>query len=244
MHRPLHSILMTIYNRRKAIALTAAAAIALAVVAALTVHGCSETDEQAPQVLQAEGVTDTTAMLVMQVQRCSRLYTTEWHIHKIVTHGDNLRLRGQLLGQSFNMDVPAGDRKIAMPIDAVVKGYVDLSLFGPDNVQRQGDRITVYLPDPEAVLTSTKIDQQAVKSYVSLARSRFTDEEMASYARQGRQAIVQSIPQLGIEAAARESAARLLVPMLVRLGYREENITITFRDDMQLHVRDGNAEHH
>ena len=207
--------------------------VALVLLLAGRVH--IEDDEVAPQVLYTEAV-DTTALLLMQVQQCSRLYTTEWHIHKIVTHKDDLQLRGQLLGKRFSVDVPAGDRKIAMPIDATVKGYIDMSLVTAGDIQRRGDRITLYLPAPEAVLTSTKIDQRAVKDYVSLTRRRFSDEEMASYARQGRKAILQSIPQLGIEQSARESAARLLVPMFVKMGFKEENITITFSENARLKV--------
>jgi hypothetical protein len=52
---------------------------------------------------------------------------------------------------------------------------------------------------------------------------------MTSYEQQGRAAIIQSIPQLGIFEIARENAARILVPMLTALGYQEENITIAYR---------------
>lgn len=209
-----------------------------AIVLWLKGHVRMEDGEAVPEVLHVEAV-DTAALLLMQVRQCSRLYTTEWHIHKIVTHNDDLQLRGKLLGRRFAMDIPAGDRKIAMPIDATVKAYIDMGLVTADDIRRQGDRITVYLPAPEAVLTSTKIDQKAVKDYVSLARRRFSDEEMADYAKQGRKAILQSIPQLGIEQSARENAARLLVPMLVKMGYKEENITITFSKDTRLKVVEG-----
>ncbi len=217
--------------------------LAAAAVATLTWRcGCGSrvTQSAADSLLAVATPTDTTAMVVVMVQRCSRLYTTEWHLHKIVTHDDDLRLRGQLLGQSFDVGVPAGQRKIAIPVDATVKGYVDLGGFSAENVERRGDRITIYLPNPEAVLTSSKVDWKAVKSYVALTRGRFTDEEMAAYTRQGREAIVAGIPSLGIEQAAQESAARLLVPMLVGMGFSEENITVTFRDDMRLVVKIDN----
>ena len=62
-------------------------------------------------------------------------------------------------------------------------------------------------------------------------RSNFTDAEMASYEQQGRRQIIQSIPQMGIIEMARQSAAHALVPILAQMGYKEENITITFRKD-------------
>ncbi len=229
-------------RRRLGCAVVAVAVAAIAVLAWRC--GSKAADERQSTAPTATVVTpaDTTALVVQMVRRCSRLHTTEWHLHKIVTHDDDLRLRGQLLGQSFDVSLPAGQRKIAIPMDATVKGYVDLGGFSADNVRRQGDRITVYLPNPEAVLTSSKVDWQGTKSYVALTRSRFTDEEMADYTRQGRQAMMNAIPTLGIEQAAQESAARLLVPMLTQMGFSEQNITITFRDDMRLVVKED-TEH-
>jgi hypothetical protein len=70
-----------------------------------------------------------------------------------------------------------------------------------------------------------------VRHYVALARANFSDAEMANYEQQGRAAIIQSIPELGIIDMAKENAARVLVPMIVQLGYQEENITIAFRKE-------------
>lgn len=39
---------------------------------------------------------DTIPMMVMQIQKCSKLYTAEYHLHKIVTHDDQMRLKGKL----------------------------------------------------------------------------------------------------------------------------------------------------
>jgi DNA gyrase/topoisomerase IV subunit B len=80
-------------------------------------------------------------------------------------------------------------------------------------------------------MTSSKIDQKNVRHYVAFARANFSDAEMTDYEQQGRAAIIQSIPDLGIIDIAKENAARVLVPMLTQLGYREENITIAFRKE-------------
>ncbi len=81
-------------------------------------------------------------------------------------------------------------------------------------------------------MTSSKIDQQNVKQYVGLTRAHFSDEELAGYQQQGREAILQSIPDMGIEETARANAAKVLVPMLTQLGYEEQDITIAFRKDL------------
>lgn len=174
---------------------------------------------------------DTVPMLIMQVQQCSKLYTAEYRVHKIITHDDALRFKGQLLSRSFNVKVPLADRKIAIPMDAKIKAYIDFSEFSEKNIERSGDKITIVLPDPQVVMTSSKIDQQHVKQYVGLTRAHFSDEELARYQQQGREAILQSIPDMGIEETARANSAKVLVPMLTQLGYEEQNITIAFRKD-------------
>lgn len=172
---------------------------------------------------------DTIPMLVTQVQQCSRLYTTEYHIHKIVTHDDKMKLSGSFLKQDFSINLPLGDRRIAIPIDATLKAYIDLSSFSNKNIQRNGKELIVTLPDPKIVLTSTKIDHKEVRQFVALTRHNFTDAELTSYEAQGRKQIIASIPQMGIIEQAQESAARQLVPIFTAMGYKESDITISFR---------------
>ncbi len=178
--------------------------------------------------------TDTIPLLVMQIQKCARLYTTEYHIHKIVTHDDILKLKGNLLSKNIDVALPLGERKIAIPMDATLKAYIDFSDFSERNIERHGDKITIVLPDPQVVLTSSKINQHEIREYVGLVRSQFTDKELSSYEQQGRQAILNSVPRLGIKQQAQANAARVLVPMLTEMGYREENVTIAFRRNLDI----------
>lgn len=178
--------------------------------------------------------TDTIPLLVMQIQKCARLYTTEYHIHKIVTHDDVLKLKGNLLSKDIDVALPLGERKIAIPMDATLKAYIDFSDFSERNIERHGDKITIVLPDPQVVLTSSKINQHEIREYVGLTRSHFSDKELSSYEQQGRQAILNSVPRLGIKQQAQANAARVLVPMLTEMGYREENVTIAFRRNLDI----------
>lgn len=212
---------------------TNAAVTALALTGAIVIGSCRQDDRRADDRPVAEAI-DTLPMLVMQVQKCARLYTTEVKIHKIVTHDDVVRLRGTLLKKDFNLKVPLGDRKIAIPMDATLKAYIDFSQFSEKNVERRGEQITILLPDPKVALTSSKIDQKNVREFVALSRAHFSDAEMSSYEQQGREAIIASIPSLGIMEQARAHAARVLVPMLVEMGYKEENITIAYRKEFSL----------
>ena len=179
-------------------------------------------------------VIDTIPQMVMQIQQCSRLYTTEVKVHKIVTHDDVVRLKGNLMSKQFNIPLPLGDRKIAIPMDATLKAYIDFSEFDERSIERDGDKITILLPDPQVVLTSSKINQKEVKEYVGLVRAHFSDSELSNYEQQGRQAIINSIPEMNIVETAQANAARVLVPMIVQMGYREENITIAFRKNLTI----------
>ena len=196
----------------------------------LLMTGCkSENGDTAQDI-----VTDTVPSLVIQIQKCARLYTTEYHIHKIVTHNDILKLKGNILRKDIDIKLPLGERKIAFPMDATLKAYIDFSDFSESNIERSGDKITILLPDPKVVMTSSKINRDEVKEYVGLTRSYFTDKELSSYEQQGRQSILNSVSQLGIKQTAQENAARVLVPMLTEMGYKEENITIAFRKSLDI----------
>ena len=179
-------------------------------------------------------VIDTIPVMVMQIQKCSRLYTAEAHVHKIITHDDQLNLKGSFLKKDFNIHIPGANRKVAIPMDATIKAYVGFEGFSQKNVSRKGDKIEIILPDPKLVLTSSKIDHKAVKQYVSLTRSNFTDAELAQLEQQGRLSIINDIPNIDLMEQAQLSAANTLIPMLKDMGFKEENITISFRKKFSL----------
>lgn len=189
---------------------------------------------QQAQTPVEEPATDTIPELVRQVQKCSRLYTTEYHIHKIVTHDDVVRLKGNMFSKNFDIPLPLGERKIAIPMNATLKAYIDFSDFSEQNVERYGSQLVVVLPDPKIVLTSSKISQKDIREYVGLVRSHFTDAEMTSYEQQGREAILQSMNDKALLADAQANAARVLVPMFKQMGFSEENIIIVFRKDLNV----------
>ena len=183
---------------------------------------------------EKENVIDTIPVMVMQIQKCSRLYTAEAHVHKIITHDDQLNLKGSFMKKDFNIHIPGSNRKVAIPMDATIKAYVDFEGFSQKNVSRKGDKIEIILPDPKLVLTSSKIDHKAVKQYVSLTRSNFTDAELTKLEQQGRQSIINDIPNIDLMEQAQFSAANTLIPMLIDMGFKEENIKISFRKKFTL----------
>ena len=199
---------------------------------AMMLTACGQKSE--PEQPSEPVVIDTIPQMVMQIQQCSRLYTTEVKVHKIVTHDDVVRLKGNLMNRQFNIPLPLGDRKIAIPMDATLKAYIDFSEFDERSIERDGNKITILLPDPQVVLTSSKINQKEIKEYVGIVRAHFSDSEMSNYEQQGRLAILNSIPDMHIIETAQANAARVLVPMIVQMGYREEDITIAFRKNLTI----------
>ena len=174
---------------------------------------------------------DTMQLLLHQIQDCSRIYATEVNIHKIVTHNDNQQLHLKVLGKEFFKDIPLSKRKIAIPMDVTLKAYVDLSEFSASNVKRRGNKVEVTLPDPKIMLTHTKLNNENIVRKGNMFAPKFTDEELLSYAAQGRADVVKTIPDLNILPMARVGAARALIPIFEQLGYNAEDITITYRKE-------------
>lgn len=203
--------------------------ISVILLTSLLTMSCTGQSEE-----QRQDAVDTIPTLVYRVQQCSRLYTTEYHIHKIITHEDILRLKGNVMGRDINVALPLGERKVAIPMDATLKAWIDLSDFSEKNITREGNHLSILLPDPQITLTSSKIRQNDIHEYVGMMRSHFTDKEMTAYQQQGRKAILESIDQQGFIKEAQANAARVLVPLIVQLGFQEQDISIIFRKDMNV----------
>ena len=68
---------------------------------------------------------DTIAELTEQIQHCSRLYTTEYQVHKIVACESDRSFEGFGFRVGLNL---FGDRKVIIPMDARnTKGIIQLS---------------------------------------------------------------------------------------------------------------------
>lgn len=184
--------------------------------------------------VEPEKKIDTMAVMITQIQKCSRLYAAEYHMRKIITHEDQKKISGSIMKQDFSVNLPIGTRKVAIPIDATLKAYIDFSKFSDNNLRKNGDKVEVILPDPQIMMTATKVDHKGVRQYVPLTRGNFSDEELTQYSTQGRTAIINDIPSLGLMETSREHAARTIIPILKGMGFKEENIKVTFRKQMTI----------
>ncbi len=200
-----------------------------AIVAALffLLRGCEKTEEAKQQV-------DTIPYMLQQIQQCSRLYVSEYQVRKIVTHRDDSHISARLFGSEVSVRVPASDRRVAIPINATLKAYINMSDVKAQDITRRADgKIEVHLPEPEVITTATGIDYDGMKQHTSLFGKDFSDEELSSYETRGRKEIIKEIPRLGIKEDARRSAAKMLIPIISYLGMQQEDIIITFTQDGQ-----------
>ncbi len=176
---------------------------------------------------------DTMEVLATNISACSRLYTAQYDVRKIMVYTDTTTISGNFLNRHIKVALPLSDRKLAIPISATAKAYIDLGKIKPENIIKRGDRLEIILPDPEIMLTSTTVDHKNVKQKVGLLRHNFTDEEMTRLQRQGRNEIIKSISRTNIVVDAQRNAARIIVPIAVQCGFNEENVTVTFRKDFR-----------
>ena len=167
----------------------------------------------------------------MGIESLAETSGAEYRVRTIVTHGDTTHINGSGLLSGLRLDLPLSSRHVAIPIEATLKGYVDMERLSEQSIRREGDKVTVILPDPKIQLTATKVDHKQTKQFVKLFGRSFTDAELTAYERQGRDSIIAQLPQSGIIDNARINAARILIPLLKQMGYKEENITITFRKE-------------
>lgn len=216
-------------NKKKILLITIVVVVAVISVIAVRLRRGGDASTASTQPV------DTVPVLVTRMEQCSRLYTSEYQLRKILIYDNPATLSGSFLHQDFNIHLPLGKRRIAIPVTATAKAYVDMSKLTADDVQRHGDRLEITLPDPQVTLTATAIDHKGVRQKVSLLRRNFTDEEITHIQQQGRKEIISNLEKTNIIEDARSSAARQIIPIAVALGFKEENITVTFRRNLTPH---------
>ena len=90
---------------------------------------------------------------------------------------------------------------------------------------------------PEGVIAAVQNGADAVYMGMGAFNARrgaknFTDEEMTSLQGKGRNEIIESLSKTNIVTDARQNAARLIVPIAVQCGFKEENVTVTIRKEL------------
>lgn len=171
---------------------------------------------------------------VLQVRSCARIYSSEYRIHKIITNHDILKFEGHIIQKKMSISLPSGSRKIAFPIDMTLQGYTDLSLLTEKNIKIQGKSIQITLPDPQFILVSVKINRNKIIEETDLMRSRYTEEEINKFTRQGVNHAMKTLPWNELVATARTHAAHTLFPFLSKLGFTQ--IEIRYQEGIEQRI--------
>lgn len=202
-------------------------AVILAIVLSLGCITVSCGGESTPQE-EEKGI----GVLIPRITNCARLYIVQYNVRKILTYESLNAIEGSIFSEKISIPI-FGDRKILIPIDATVKGYIDFSEFTEENVKVEGDKIEVTLPMPKIEMTSSKLDYENEKKYVSWNRSDFTEEEKEALIKQGRASILSSLAESDIIEKSKTCAFNALLPIFQSAGYDVTNITLNFPDEIE-----------
>ncbi len=163
--------------------------------------------------LFARGTEITTGPVVVEgVQRLDRLATARWTGSVVVTkESDGGSLERLLTGEKIVL-VAAGE----------VEAGVDLASLGPDDVEVNGEKVTIRLPAPE--ILSTRLDEERTAVYdrdQGLLRLH-PDEAMVGEARRdAEEEITAAARENGILDYARENAEESIRAFVESLGFEE-----------------------
>ena len=176
--------------------------------------------------------------VVLSVSNCSRLYTVQYNVHKVLTHQDFSKIEGSVFFEKISIPIP-GERKIVLPMDATIKAYIDFSDFSEENVSVMGDKITITLPTPKIEMTSSKIDYANEKQFLSWNRSSFSEQEKESLLKIGRAKVLEGMKDTDIIDRSQLGAYNALLPLVTAAGFKRENVVIRFSDEVTGKKHDG-----
>ena len=211
-------------NRRPLLITAGILLVLLFLLGILRSCGSTNPIDTSEETATVEDPTQELQQLIYRIQNCSRLYTTEYQVHKIITHEE----AEQITVMGVKLNLPFTDRHIAIPMDATLKAYIDLGAFSSQNIQTDGEKVLVTLPDPHIEVTSAVVDHDGTLKHTTLFSGTYSAREMEALHQQGLKAIEENILKSDIFENARLSATRTLVPLITRMGYKEENIRVVF----------------
>ena len=149
-----------------------------------------------------------------QLSAAGELVTCEYTVSKVIKADDMVPWK-------------IGERKILFCCNAYLKAGIDMSGYNPDKtiVDPEHKSIILVLPPPKVLSLNMPAEEiRQVYSHVTGLRMDFSAEERSRLLRQGEEAIMLDVPQLGIIPDARRGAVTFFDSFLRRLGYEDINI--------------------
>lgn len=149
-----------------------------------------------------------------QLSAAGELVTCEYTVSKVIKADDMVPWK-------------IGERKILFCCNAYLKAGVDMAGYNPDKTVVDPERKSIILVLPPPKVLSINIPAEEIRqvySHVTGLRADFSAEERSRLLRQGEEAILLDVPQLGIIPDARRGAVTFFDSFLRRLGYEDINI--------------------
>ena len=156
-------------------------------------------------------------MKMIELEQTTELGSVEYVVKKVIKATDEAKW------------YQYGDRKILFGCTAYLKAGVDLSNFTNENVIIDEEQKSIVVTLPHAKLLSINMppsETKLVYEQIPTFRGSFTAAESNGLLKQGEDAILDQVDDLGILADAEKNAKDLFRAMLAQMGFR--TITIKF----------------
>ena len=165
---------------------------------------------------------------VTEVREVSEINTTEATLTKEMSWHDVRTIMISLFGNSFKIENSALNVDVVLNVKATFKASIDMTRFEEGDVVRVDSTINVTLPDPKIKLVSVTVDENQSSQRVGWLRSNIDDAKYQQLIRKAKADIVEEIKPERIILQARLDAENMIVPMLLKMGYKKDNIDVNF----------------
>ncbi len=192
-------------------------ALVTGVLALVTGVGIARYGDRIPWLAPILGQpTQNSEAVVQGIQRLNELATVKYTTQVIVTEEQNPRILQQPLPEFLT-----GEKVLLMAVGEVQAG-IDLEELGQRDVQVEGQRVTIDLP--QARILDSSLDEDKTKLYDrdrGLLRIRGNDALLEEARRDAEDRMVEAARQNGIVEQAQNNAEESLRAFVTSLGYED-----------------------
>ena len=192
-------------------------ALVIGVLALVTGVGIARYGDRIPWLAPILGQpTQNSEAVVQGIQRLNELATVKYTTQVIVTEEQNARILQQPLPEFLT-----GEKVLLMAVGEVQAG-IDLEELGQRDVQVEGQRVTIDLP--QARILDSSLDEDKTKLYDrdrGLLRIRGNDALLEEARRDAEDRMVEAARQNGIVEQAQNNAEESLRAFVTSLGYED-----------------------
>ncbi len=196
---------------------TLVGALVLVVLALVAGVGIARYGDRIPWLAPILGQpTQNSEAVVQGIQRLNELATVKYTTQVIVTEEQNPRILQQPLPEFLT-----GEKVLLMAVGEVQAG-IDLEELGQRDIQVEGQRVTIDLP--QARILDSSLDEDRTKLYDrdrGLLRIRGNDALLEEARRDAEDRMVEAARQNGIVEQAQNNAEESLRAFVTSLGYED-----------------------